>query len=506
MASTLRVLDLQNLLPAQKTSGTFDVAPVDLEPTPQEMAELVRVAAARVVEHIATLPNQRASDTEGGREAAEAVMEPLPEFGQPLEPLLDLFFRRVLPKGYNTASPGTLSHVTGGGLFHAAVADFIAAATNPYVGYWGAAPGCAQIEHTVVRWFCDIIGLPPSAGGVLTSGGSMANLTALVTARTVRLGDDFSRGTIYTSDQVHHCVRKAALFAGFPAANVRLIATDATCRMKPEALQAAIREDRAAGFKPFLLVATGGTTNTGAVDDLVRMSEIAAEEGLWFHVDAAYGGFFAMTDRGRARLAGIERADSVALDPHKSLFLPFGTGSILVRRVDDLRRAHTIHSDYIHTVLKIGDEAGATNLADLSPEMSRDFRGMRVWLPLKLLGAESFRAYLDEKLTLAEWATSELRSMEGVEIIAEPQLSIMAFRITRPNLEGAECDALNHRIMERVNQIGRVHISGTSVQGKYALRICALAFRAHREAIVACLEDLRTAMKEETILTGSKPR
>jgi aromatic-L-amino-acid decarboxylase len=268
MAATLRLLDIPRFATAQKSSGTFDVTPSDLEPTPEAMAELVRMAATRVVEHIATLPNQRASDTEGGRDAAQAVIEPMPETGQPLEPLLDLFFHRVLPKGYNTASPGTLSHVTGGGLFHAAVADFIAAATNPYVGFWGASPGCAQMEHTVVRWFCDIIGLPATAGGILTTGGSMANLTALVTARTLRLGDDFSRGTIYTSDQVHHCVRKAALFAGFPLANVRLIASDATCRIIPEALEEAIAQDRAAGFRPFLLVATGGTTNTGAVDDL----------------------------------------------------------------------------------------------------------------------------------------------------------------------------------------------------------------------------------------------
>jgi aromatic-L-amino-acid decarboxylase len=497
MAATLRRLELQRFTSQQTSSGTFGVNATDLEPTAEAMAELVREAAARVVEHIASLPDQRASDIDGSRDAAQAVIEPMPETGQPLEPLLDLFFRRVLPKGYNTASPGTLSHVTGGGLFHAAVADFIAAATNPYVGFWGASPGCAQIEQTVVRWFCDVIGLPATAGGVLTTGGSMANLTALVTARTLRLGDDFSRGTIYASDQVHHCIQKAALFAGFPLANVRLIATDATFRIIPEALEAAIAQDRAAGFKPFIVVATGGTTNTGAIDNLRRVGQIAEKESLWLHVDAAYGGFFAMTERGRARLAGIERADSVTLDPHKSLFLPFGTGCLLVRRVDDLLRSHTIHSDYLHTVLKIGDDAGAMNLADLSPEMSRDFRGMRVWLPLKLLGAEAFRACLDEKLDLAAWAADELRSMEGIEIIAEPQLSILAFRVTRPAYHPAELDALNHRILDRVNHRGRVHISGTNVHGRYALRICALAFRAHREAITACLEDLREAMIEE---------
>jgi aromatic-L-amino-acid decarboxylase len=475
----------------------MDFSNAGLEPNPETMLELVRVVAERVVTHLATLPSQRASDTEGGAEAARAVMEPMPEGGEDLEPLLDLVFRRLLSKGYNTASPGTLSYITGGGLFHAAVADFIATATNPYVAYWGASPGCAQMEHTVVRWFCDLVGLPGTAGGILTSGGSIANLTALTAARSLRLGTEFQKGTIYASDQLHHSIEKAVILAGFPRANLREIPSDGACRMKLDALAAAVARDRNAGLSPFIVVATAGTTSTGAVDDLRGIAAIAERERLWLHVDAAYGGFFAFTDRGRAALTGIERADSIVLDPHKSLFLPFGTGCLLARRVDDLRRTHLVHSDYIHKAVALGEDASATNPADLSAEMSRDFRGLRVWLPLKLLGARRFRDCLDEKLDLATWAVNELRAIEGVEILAEPQLSTVAFRVRPPGYEEGALDELNLRILDNINKRGRVHVSGAVVHGAYAIRICALAFRAHKGSISACLDDLRIAMKEE---------
>jgi aromatic-L-amino-acid decarboxylase len=476
-----------------------DFAAAGLEPSREAMQELVRIAGERVVQHLATLAGQRASDTEGGEDAARAVIETMPEKGVPLESLLSLFFDRILPKGFNTASPGTLSHVTGGGLFHSAVADFIALATNPYVGYFGTSPGCAQIDTTVVRWFCDLLGFPPSAGGVLTSGASMATLTAIVTARSLRLGEDFAKGTLYASDQVHQSIRKAVRVAGFPLRNLRTIPSDDDCRLPPRALAEAIARDRAAGFKPCLIIGNAGTTDTGVVDDLHGLADVAEGERLWLHVDAAYGGFFAMTERGRTALAGIERADFIALDPHKSLFLPFGTGCLLARRIADLEAAHLAHSDYIAGVVHLSEEGGATNAADLSLEMTRDFRGLRVWFPLKLLGAEQFRACLDEKLDLARWATDELKSIEAIEIIAEPQLSVVVFRVVRSGEPAAEIAAMNQRILQRINARGRVHLSETEVKGRYALRLSILAFRAHRPEVEAFLEDLRDAIAEEFV-------
>jgi aromatic-L-amino-acid decarboxylase len=484
--------------PSLPSKDSFDFTPVGLEPTTDEMQQLLRICGDRVIEHLGALGRLRASDTEDQYQAAQAVVEPLPEKGQAVESVLELFFERVLPKGFNTASPGTLSHVTGGGLFHSAVADFIALATNPYVGYFAAAPGCAQIDVTVARWFCDMLGLPNSAGGILTSGASMASLTAVVTARTLRLGEDFLRGTLYASDQVHESVRKAVRVAGLPMRNLRIIPSDDQCRFPPMALTEAIARDRRAGFTPFLIVGTAGTTDTGVVDDLNGLADVAAGEKLWLHVDAAYGGFFALTERGKKALAGIERADFVALDPHKSLFLPFGTGCLLARSVADLEAAHLTHSEYLDGVIHLGEEGGVTNSADLSLEMTRDFRGMRVWFPLKLLGTEPFRRCLDEKLDLARWFARELRSIEGVEVVAEPQLSVVVFRVVRPEMSPTELARMNQRILQAINARGRVHLSETSVKGRYAIRLSVLAFRAHQEQVKACLDDFRDAMNAET--------
>ncbi|CAN5732440.1 aminotransferase class I/II-fold pyridoxal phosphate-dependent enzyme [soil metagenome] len=476
--------------------SALDVAAAGLEPDRETMQELARLATERIVRYLDTLPAQRASDTAGGSEVAQSLVEPMPEHGAPFEPLLDTVFEQLLPKGYNTASPGALSFVTGGGIFHSAVADFIATATNPYVAYWAASPGFVQMENTVVRWFADVMGLPEGAGGVLTSGGSIANLTAVITARALRLPENFLLGTIYASDQAHHSVQKAIALAGFPASCLRIIPSDETCRIRLDLVEQAIRKDRLQGRTPFLLVGMAGTTGTGAVDDLHGLAGLAEQEHLWLHVDAAYGGFFNLTTRGKCELAGIERADSIVLDPHKSLFLPFGTGCILARREGDLRRAHLVHSHCIRESVELGERVSATNPADLSLELTRDCRGLRVWLPLKLLGAATFRRCLDEKLDLAQWTASQLATIDGVELLAKPRLSTVAFRVRRDGYDAAELDVLNQAILERINQLGRVHLSGATVRGGFAIRICVLAFRAHQRVIAECLEDLQRAMRE----------
>ena len=270
-----------------------------LEPSTDEMRVMVDKAAERVIDHIASLPHQPASYDEHGAEArarVAALAESLPERGTDLDSLLDLLFREAVPLSYNTAAPGYLAYIPGGGVFPSAVADFIANAVNRYVGVWIAAPGLAQLELNVVRWFCEIIGYPPSSGGILTSGGSLANFTAVVTARRERLPDDFLAGTIYTSDQTHHSIRKAAVLAGFPEENVREIATNEDYEIRLDDLRRRIAEDREGGLRPLMLVTSAGTTNTGAVDDLGGAADVADDEGLWLHVDAAYGGFFMLTE------------------------------------------------------------------------------------------------------------------------------------------------------------------------------------------------------------------
>jgi aromatic-L-amino-acid decarboxylase len=460
------------------------------------MRALVDEAMKRIVPHIESLPTQPASNVEGATEFARTLIEPLPQRGTEYGQLLDFLFDEAIPRSFNAAGPGYLAFIPGGGIFHAAVADLIANAVNRYVGVFAPAPALVQLEANVVRWFCEIVGYGPRSdgatvsGGVLTSGGSLANFTAIVAARRSLLGDDFSRATLYCGDQIHHAFQKSAILAGFPAANIRELPSDERFRVRVDAMAEAIARDRAAGFTPFLLAGSAGTTPTGAVDDLSALADLAERERMWFHVDGAYGAFFMLTKRGRAAMRGIERADSIILDPHKTLFLPFGTGALVVKDARKLRAAHSMHSEVLPD---FQESEELIDFCELSPELSRDFRGLRVWLPLKMFGIEPFRQQLDEKLDLAAWATDELRKIEGIEIVAEPQLSIVAFRFGDRTKE----------LMQRVNAKKRVMITGAvTPAGEFVLRICVVSHRTHMERMEMCLEDVRAAVRE--MVAGSR--
>ncbi len=468
--------------------------PAELELDGAELRRLIRLATDRVVQFVDTLPSQPAADVTGGAELARSLVEALPEQGVPFEDLLDLLFTRAVPKAFNTAGPGYLAYIPGGGLLQTAVADYIGDAVNRYVGVWAAAPGMVQLEANVIRWFCEIVGYPRSAAGFLTSGGSLANFGAMGTARHHLLGEQFLRGTIYASDQTHHSVEKAAVLAGFPAANVRAVPSDDEFRIHLRALDERIQADARAGLQPFLIVGNAGTTNSGAVDDLDALADLAAQERLWLHVDAAYGGFFMLTERGRRVMHGLQRADSITLDPHKALFLPYGTGSLLVRDGERLRRAHGLTAEYLPAMQ---DTQDLVDFCQVSPELSRPPRGLRVWLPLKLHGAAAFRRALDEKLDLAEWAARALHALEpAIEVVAEPQLSTVAFRLQRRGADPETVNRLNRTFLERINARNRVHLTGTMLGDRFALRICVVSFRTHRDRMEMCLEDIKAALQD----------
>jgi aromatic-L-amino-acid/L-tryptophan decarboxylase len=445
------------------------------------MRRLIDEAAHRVIAHIESLPSQPAQNVEGAIDFARTLIEPLPERGEAYETLLDFLFDEAIPRSFNAAGPGYLAYVPGGGIYHAAVADFIADAVNRYVGVFAAAPALAQLEANVVRWFCEIVGYGKGSGGVLTTGGSLATLIAIVAARKEMLGDDFARATLYCGDQIHYAFQKSASLAGFPTANIREIESDGESRVRTGALEAAIARDRAAGLRPFLVAGSAGTTATGAVDDLAALARIARENAMWFHVDGAYGAFFALTERGRARLRGMEEADSVVLDPHKTLFLPFGTGALVVRDPARLRRVYSMHAEFLPDFQQ---EDEVVDFCELSPELSRDFRGLRVWLPLKMFGIAPFREQLDEKLDLAAYAAEELRKIDGIEVVAEPQLSILAFRV-------AGDDTKNRELLRRINARKRVMLTPAIVGGQFVIRICVVSHRTHRERVEMALEDIR---------------
>lgn len=463
------------------------------------MHALVARAMDRIVGAIERRPGRALPSRASDLEVAAALREPImPERGEPYEALLTDLFERIIPASMDTTAPGHMAYVPGGGIFLAAVAELIASATNRQTAFASAAPGLAQLETNVVSWFCRMLGLPATAGGLLTSGGSIANLTALVAAREALLSDDHRRGVLYLSDEAHHSVRKAAMIAGLPDGHVRALPSDAGFRLRAETLEEAIRRDRAAGLVPFLVVATAGTTGTGAVDDLAALATVASREGLWLHVDAAYGGFFALTGRGRDVLAGIERADSVTLDPHKSLFLPFGTGCLVVRDRRALSRTFARRGAY----LQPDPAADLLDVCDLGPELTRPARGLRVWLPLKMHGAAAFRDTLDEKLDLARRAADSLRRLPNLEIVTEPTLSLFCFRGRPDRLRGAELDAFNRQLLARINDRRRVELSGTMTREGYVLRMCVLGFRTRAAEVDAAVEDVAESLRE--LLSSSR--
>jgi aromatic-L-amino-acid decarboxylase len=460
-----------------------------LEPDANEMHRLVDEAMRRIVAHIESLPSQPAMNVEGATEYARTLVEPLPRHGASYESLLDFLFDEAIPRSFTAAGPGYLAYVPGGGLFHSAIADLIADAVNRYVGVCAAAPALVQLEANVVRWFCEIVGFPRTAGGVLTSGGSLANFTAIVTARKALLPDDFLRGTLYCSNQVHHSFQKAASLAGFPYANIRELPVDDRFRIRIDALEEQVARDRAGGWTPFLVAGSAGTTGTGAVDDLESLARVARDHAMWFHVDGAYGALFMLTARGRDAMRGIEEADSIILDPHKTLFLPFGTGAVLVRDARALRRAHSLHADYLP---EMQDADELVDFCEVSPELSRDFRGLRVWLPLKLFGIEPFREQLDEKLDLIQYAIDGLHTIEGIEIVAAPQLTIAAFRFRGD-------DALTRALLQKINARKRVMLTPTTLpDGRFVIRIAIVSHRTHRDRVEMMLDDIRASVRELT--------
>ena len=399
--------------------------------------------------------------------------------------------------------PGYLAYIPGGGLFGSALADLIADCLNRYTGLSAPSPALFRLEEDVLGWLCAIFGYGPAARALLTPGGSLATLSAVVTARHAAFGDagDFSRAVVYTSTQAHHSVAKAARLAGIPGRLVRALPVDAQFRMRPDALASAIAEDRRRGLSPFLVVAAAGTTNTGAIDPLPAIAALAGQEKLWLHVDAAYGGAFVLTELGRARLAGIDAADSIAFDPHKGFFLPYGTGCLLVRDGACLRQAHRLAAEYLQD---LGNDSEVSwSPSELGPELSRDFRGLRLWLPLMLHGAKAFRDALEEKLALAQAfmrGLDELRAGGApIEIVARPQLSLTAFRLVRePGEALAGWNQRNRAWLGAVNARQRVHLSSTLLpvgDGQaFTLRACVLSFRTHARQIEEALADLAAAL------------
>jgi|CXWL01.1.fsa_nt_gi aromatic-L-amino-acid decarboxylase len=466
-----------------------------LELTAESLEEALRLTTRFVRDEVDSLADQPSADVSGAEDLARTFVEELPESPQTLPGILDRL-RPAIRKSFNTAGPGYLAFIPGGGIMAAAIADFIAVSANRYVGVRPPAPALAQIEETAIAWLGRIMGYPETAGGILTSGGSLSTLSAIVAARETYLPEDFSKGTIYLSNETHYCVPKAARVAGFRDAQIRRVGVDSRRRMDVEALARLVEADRALGLHPFLIIANVGTTNTGAIDDIPGILSVGRRHSMWVHADAAYGGFFRLASTGAPLMPRIEECDSITLDPHKGMFLPYGTGCLLVRDPGALKRAHSMDAEYLHDVRA----QTSPNFSDLSPELSRDFRGLRVWLPLVLHGAGAFRDAIEEKLALTRWAYDQLKDDPRFELMDEPQLSVIAFRLRG---DDPDADMRNEELMARVNALGRVFLSSTRLDGRYVIRLCVLSFRTHLDRVRDAVEAIQS---EAEIILASRGR
>jgi glutamate/tyrosine decarboxylase-like PLP-dependent enzyme len=413
-----------------------------------------------------------------------------PEFaeeGRDPASVLDYVGACIDAPGFATTSPRFMAYIPGGGVPYAAFGDLLAGASNKYSGFASASPGAVRIENACVAWLASVIGFPNDAAGTLTSGGSIANLTAVVAAREAR--DPDGGGAIYVTRFAHYCIDKALHIAGRGRSPKRVIATDDSYRMSVEALEQALEEDRRNGIRPWLVIASAGTVDTGAIDPLPEIAKLSRRYGAWLHVDGAYGGLFALCDEGKALLRGIEQADSVALDPHKTLFLPYGTGAVVVRDGKLLQQAFSASGEYIRP---LGESEVGPSPADLSPELTRHFRALRLWLPLQIAGIAAFRAAQAEKLALARYFHARLSEIDGFDPGPPPDLSVVAFRYL-PN--SADADDFNERLMRHIQQEGRVMMSGTRIDGRYYLRCAILCFRTHLEHVDDCLDAVMRGVK-----------
>jgi aromatic-L-amino-acid decarboxylase len=459
----------------------------DLELSPDQMQTLGDSVMRRVVEHLSTLEDQPVRGAVNTAAECRTLREPVPERGAALEQLVDQLFDEWIPRTFNTASPGYLAYVPSGGVFPSALADLVASATNRYTGVWQAAPALVQLEANALDWLRDWMQFPATTRGVFTTGGSAANCSGIVCAREKHLGADIRRGTMYVSSQVHHSVTKSARLAGVMPDRVRAIAVDASYRMRVDDLEHAIARDRHDGLQPFLVVSSAGTTNTGAVDPLSRIADVARAESLWHHVDGAYGASFHLCPELRPLLEGLPRADSLTLDPHKGMFLPFGTGALLVADGAVLKAAHSATGSYMpHSQ----DEPDLYDPHQFGPDLSRDFPGLRVWLTLKFYGAARYRAALLEKRALAIEACERIRAIPHVVIDAEPQLSLFAFHLAWPGATLAEQNAATRELLERVIERGKVMLSGFEHDGRFMGRVCILSFRTRRDRVETCIAHL----------------
>lgn len=414
-----------------------------------------------------------------------------PQRPEDFNQLLQTVFDELASAGQQPGHPGYMAYVAGAGNAISNMAQAMAQTLNHFTGHYSLSPGLVALELEALSWIQNMIGYPEKdSAAFFTTGGSLATLSALSFSKHAKLkGYDLSKARFYASQNSHHCIGKSLAILGFPPEALNLVPVGHDFSMKVDSLEAMIQADLQNGLQPICVIGTAGATTTGAVDNLKELAQIAQKQNLWFHVDAAYGGFFLLTEAGKKSLQGIELSDSVVLDPHKSLSLPYGTGCLVVRD----RRVMTYKFAGSQSYMPPAPGSNEENFehldfADITPELSRDFRGLRFWLPLKTLGIGPFQLNLEEKLALANYLAQELKAIPEIEVVTDPQLSIVNFK--------HKDSAKTRELMTLINQSHQIFLSGCTLNGNFVIRVCLLGFRSHYKEVQTLLELLKKALKQ----------
>jgi aromatic-L-amino-acid/L-tryptophan decarboxylase len=444
----------------------------------------------RIITHYERLPALPAMRRHTRRELESALWSALPAQPADLTNTLDTITQYVFGSIGHLNHPRFFGFIPTPGNFVSAMADVLVAAYTPFCGTWIEGSGPAVIELNTIEWLCALFGFPSTAGGLFLSGGSLANLTALTVVRESKPGSDRASHHFYCSDQTHASVDRALRIIGYRNDQLRRLPCDADFRIDLQALETAIVADAESGRTPLAIIANAGTTNTGAVDPLRALADLCDAHDLWLHADGAYGAAAMLSPSGREALAGIDRVDSLTLDPHKWLFQPYDIGCTLVRDWNLLRKvfAYTTSAEYLQDAAIRGEEV---NFCDLGPELTRPFRALKLWMSLKVFGAEAFARAITRGIALAEFAEAELRRSPHWQIVSPAQLAIVAFRYVQPGRSEEDLDQLNRAISETAAADGCCFASTTVLRGRTVLRLCTIQPTTTEDDIrtsIACLE------------------
>lgn len=460
------------------------------------MQRLGHQVADVVAEHLATLRSEPVIAAAPRSELNKSLMMSPPREPSDFDSILTTLRESVFPFHAREPHPGFLAYVSSCPTYPAILGDWLATGYNFFAGVWPVAAGPNEIEMVVLDWIRTWVGLPDASSGLLTSGGSAANMTAVVAARhrAVESGADITKLIVYTSAQAHSSVLRAAWIAGIRRANVRSVEMDELFRIRPDSLANAIQSDKANGLAPFLVVASAGTTNTGSVDPIEDIARVCERESLWLHVDAAYAGFAALTDEGRRMLGRLDLADSLTLDPHKWLFVPFECGCLMIRDPSRLEDAFRIMPEYLKDV-----EAGEAevNFADRGVQLTRYSRALKIWVSINYFGTRAIAGEIQNAMERARLLESLVARSTDFEPLCPAQFGIFCFRARPTAMPDADLDHLNERINARVVAGGRFLISSTRLEGKFSLRMCTLGFRTTNDDIRELFDTIVAALEAE---------